>query len=151
MRYQLGTLAIALALVSACDYNKPEDYDGKKDFKKYQAAQVAAKEAAAKSQVKVDPAVAMLKKAEKSYSIYCASCHGADGKADSPTANALNPKPRNFADKAWQKSVDDAHIAKVIKEGGPAVGLSPTMAPWGASLSDADIEGLVKVVRNYGK
>ena len=35
----------------------------------------------------------------------------------------------NRTDPAWQGSVDDARIAKVIAEGGGAVGLSPTMAP----------------------
>ena len=42
----------------------------------------------------------------------------------------MNPKPRAFTDAVRQDLVDDAHIAKVIKEGGAAVGLSVTMAPW---------------------
>lgn len=88
---------------------------------------------------------------DEKYNQFCASCHGADGKADSPAAAALNPKPRNFADKAWQKSVDDARIAKVIKEGGAAVGLAPTMAPWGAMLSADEVKGLVEKIRGFGK
>jgi mono/diheme cytochrome c family protein len=98
----------------------------------------------AATKVAADPA------AEK-YQTFCASCHGADGKADSPAAKALNPKPRNFADKAWQGKVDDARIAKVIKEGGSAVGLSPTMAPWGAMLSDSEVNGMVKMIRDFAK
>ena len=69
----------------------------------------------------------------KKYQTFCASCHGANGAADGVVAAAMNPKPRAFTDAAWQDSVDDAHIAKVIKEGGAAVGLSVTMAPWGSS------------------
>lgn len=93
-------------------------------------------------------AVAMAPGQEK-FEQYCAACHGADGKADGPGAAALNPKPRNFTDAAWQGKVDDAHIHKVIKEGGASVGLSPTMAPWGGALSDAEIDDVVKYVRHF--
>jgi len=81
----------------------------------------------------------------------CSSCHGADGKADGAAAAAMNPKPRNFHDKAWQAKVDDNHIAKVIKEGGAANGLSGTMPPWGAVLSEDEVKGLVQMIRDWGK
>src|SRR3989442_1592969 len=48
----------------------------------------------------------------------CSTCHGAGGKGDGIAGAALNPKPRNFTDAAWQKSVSDTHLAKVIVEGG---------------------------------
>lgn len=82
---------------------------------------------------------------------YCSPCHGQNGASDGPAAQAMNPKPRDFTDKGWQGSVDDARIAKVIKEGGASVGLSPTMAPWGSVLSDADITEMVAKVRSFGK
>lgn len=85
------------------------------------------------------------------FNTFCASCHGIDGTASGPAAASLNPKPRNFTDMAWQNKVDDAHIAKVIKEGGASVGLSPLMAPWGAALSDAEIAEVVKHVRSFKK
>lgn len=87
----------------------------------------------------------------KKYQQFCAPCHGADGAANSATAAAMNPKPRAFTDASWQGSVDDAKIAKVIKEGGAAVGLSPTMAPWGAMVSDAEIDDMVKLIRSFKK
>ncbi|RZA18987.1 MAG: cytochrome c [Proteobacteria bacterium] len=80
---------------------------------------------------------------------FCAACHGIDGKADGPGATVLNPKPRNFHDVAWQDKVDDAHIHKVIKEGGASVGLSATMAPWGGALTDAEIDDVIKYVRHF--
>lgn len=82
------------------------------------------------------------------YTTFCASCHGAKGHGDGPAGAALNPKPRNFADAAWQGSVDDAHIAKVIKDGGTSVGLSPLMAPWGSVLSDDEIKAMVAKIRS---
>lgn len=85
------------------------------------------------------------------YQQFCTACHGADGAAAGAAAAAMNPRPRNFTDKAWQDSVDDAHIAKVIKEGGSAVGLSPTMAPWGAMVSDDEIKQMVAHIRGFKK
>ena len=64
---------------------------------------------------------------------------------------ALTPKPRNLADKAWQASVDDARISIVIKNGGPAIGLSPMMAPWGSVLSDAELTLMVGKVRSFNQ
>ena len=81
----------------------------------------------------------------------CSACHGATGAGDGAGAGAMNPKPRNFHDKTWQAKVDDAHIAKVIKEGGVSVGLSGTMPPWGAAVSDEDVKGLIAKIRAWGK
>jgi cytochrome c553 len=85
------------------------------------------------------------------FSALCSSCHGVDGQANGAAAAAMNPRPRNFHDKAWQAKVDDAHIAKAIKEGGVSVGLSGTMPPWGAVLSDDEVKGLVAMIRAWGK
>lgn len=85
------------------------------------------------------------------YATFCVTCHGPNGDAKVAGAAALNPKPRDFTDAKWQASVDDARIAKVIKEGGAAVGLSPTMAPWGAVLSEDDVTALVAKVRSFKK
>lgn len=89
--------------------------------------------------------------ADQKYNTICATCHGPNGDANSPAAASMNPKPRNFTDAKWQASVDDARIAKVIKEGGASVGLSATMAPWGSMLSDEEIKGLVTKIRAFKK
>ena len=39
------------------------------------------------------------------------------------------PKPRNFSNADWQKSVTDGHIEKIILGGGPSVGKSVLMPP----------------------
>jgi mono/diheme cytochrome c family protein len=82
----------------------------------------------------------------------CAVCHGTVGKGDGPGGAVLNPKPRAFGDGTWQKSVDDAHIAKTIVEGGLAVKLSSGMAP-NPDLSDKPevVAELVKIVRKFGQ
>ncbi len=80
----------------------------------------------------------------------CVVCHGSIGQGDGPGGAVLNPKPRAFADVKWQKSVDDAHIAKTIVEGGLAVGLSAGMAP-NPDLKDKPevVTELIKIVRNF--
>lgn len=85
------------------------------------------------------------------YQQFCASCHGAEGGGDGPAGAALNPVARNFKDKQWQSSVDDARILLVIKSGGVAAGLSPMMAPWGGVLSEAEVNDMVGLVRSFGK
>jgi hypothetical protein len=88
--------------------------------------------------------------AELIFSTRCATCHGPTGKGDGPAAATLNPKPRNYTDPEWQKSVSDEQIKKTIVEGGAAVGKSPLMAP------NPDLKGqevvlaaLVKKIRGF--
>jgi mono/diheme cytochrome c family protein len=82
----------------------------------------------------------------------CSVCHGAFGRGDGAGAAALNPKPQNYADPAWQKTVTDAEIEKAIVYGGASVGKSPLMVP------NPDLEGkpgvvaaLREKVRAFGK
>lgn len=58
----------------------------------------------------------------------CAVCHGPNGDGKGPGAANLNPKPVDFRKRKWQRSVTDEKIAKAIVYGGPAVGLSASMA-----------------------
>lgn len=93
-----------------------------------------------------------MKKATEIYTQRCATCHGATGVGDGPAAAALNPKPRNFKDPAWQKSVTDEHIEKIIAQGGPAVGKSPLMPPNPDLANDkAVLAGLRQYIRDLPK
>jgi cytochrome c551/c552 len=82
----------------------------------------------------------------------CVVCHGDHGAGDGPGAAALNPKPRAFADGAWQASVTDEQIKKTIVEGGAGVGKSVAMAA-NPELRDkpAELSALVKIVRDFKK
>lgn len=82
------------------------------------------------------------------YAANCASCHGPRGDGDGPTAVALVPKPAKHHDGAYMNALTNEHLFKVIKEGGPSVGKSPMMAPWGGMLSDAQIWDVVAFVRS---
>jgi mono/diheme cytochrome c family protein len=82
----------------------------------------------------------------------CAACHGTEGRGDGPGAAALKPRPINFHNANWQKSVSDEQLAKAIVQGGAAVGLSNQMAP-NPDLDDEPevVRALVAHVRELGK
>ena len=89
--------------------------------------------------------------AQETFNTRCGPCHGTSGKGDGPGAAALNPKPRDYTDAAWQKSVTDDQLKKAIIMGGAAVGKSPIM-PASPDLESqpAVVDGLVKIVRGFG-
>jgi mono/diheme cytochrome c family protein len=95
---------------------------------------------------------ATLQTADQVFSTRCATCHGTSGHGNGPAAQALKPKPRDYSDAAWQKSVTDEQIKKTIIEGGAAVGKSSLMAP-NADLADkpAILDALVEIIRGFGK
>ncbi|HPF15750.1 MAG: cytochrome c [Planctomycetes bacterium] len=80
----------------------------------------------------------------------CVLCHGEKGDGDTPTGKALTPPPRNYTDAKWQASVTDDHIKKVVKEGGAANGLSPTMAAY-PDTTDQQLTELVAFIRSVKK
>ena len=90
-------------------------------------------------------------KGKASYDQLCASCHGPSGKGDGAAAAALNPKPKDLADKGYVKGLKDDYIKKLIKEGGPAAGKSPLMPPMGGALKDDDIENVIAYIRSIVK
>jgi len=81
----------------------------------------------------------------------CVVCHGAEGKGNGPASSALNPRPRDYTDRAWQATVTDDHLRKTIQLGGAAVGKSPLM-PASPDLDGKPdvVEGLVMIVRRFG-
>lgn len=81
------------------------------------------------------------------YDLFCVTCHGPAGTGDGPASTALNPKPKNL--QATAKT--DAELKKTIQEGGVAVGLSSLMPPWGASLTEADIDNVIAYIRSLKK
>jgi mono/diheme cytochrome c family protein len=81
----------------------------------------------------------------------CITCHGEGGKGDGSASATLNPKPRNYTDKAWQAKTTDDQIKQIILLGGAGVGKSPMM-PASPQLQNepAVVDELVKIVRSFG-
>jgi mono/diheme cytochrome c family protein len=87
--------------------------------------------------------------AKSLYDKNCTACHGPAGKGDGPAGKMLKPPPEDFGTALKGKS--DADTAKVIKEGGKAVGKSATMPPYGSKMSDDQIKGVVDYIKGLGK
>lgn len=81
------------------------------------------------------------------YQQRCAPCHGPDGKANTPTAQALNPKPRDHTDGVYMNTLSSEQLSKVIKQGGTAIGKSPIMPPQ-ADLNEQQIRDIIAFVRS---
>lgn len=80
----------------------------------------------------------------------CVPCHGAAGHGDGVASKGLTPPPRNFGDPAWQSSVTDEHIEKIIRYGGAAVGKSPAMPPNPDVTDPAVLAALRAHIRSLG-
>jgi hypothetical protein len=90
--------------------------------------------------------------AESIFSDRCAVCHGDNGEGNGPGADNLNPRPVNFHNQKWQRSISDERIAKAIVYGGQAVGLSASMAPNpDLESKPRTVAALVERIRTLGK
>ena len=78
---------------------------------------------------------------------YCVLCHGATGKGDGRAAKMYTPRPANLTVSPFP----DAYTEMIIRGGGPAVGRSPYMPPWGDELTDEQIHDLVAFLREVRK
>jgi mono/diheme cytochrome c family protein len=106
--------------------------------------------ACGKSTVSGTPLATANPEAKAVFESLCFTCHGSTGHGDGPGAAALQPKPRSFADVAWQDSVTDAHIKKVVVYGGAPAGKSPIMPAHPQLKGKNDVlDGLVEIVRGF--
>ena len=159
--------AVALLAISACSKSAEEQPNPKPPAAGQQqqpAAQAPAapaptaqqpageQPAAQPAAAAAEPSPEAMAEAKKTFDSVCVTCHGASGHGDGPASAGFPVKPRSFADAEWQKSVTDEHIAKVIVQGGPAVGKSPLM-PGNPQLADKpeQVNALVKMIRDFGK
>ena len=91
-------------------------------------------------------------KGEGTFKMYCVACHGETGKGDGMAASALNPKPKNLADAEAMAKISDHEIFVVIRDGGPAAGLSPMMSGWKMILGDdQNVHDVAAYVRTLAK
>jgi len=82
---------------------------------------------------------------EKSAATYkqkCATCHGPDGKGETPAGKAM--KVRSFADPEVAK-MSDQELSDVIANG------KGKMPKYGASMKADEIKGMVAYLRTLGK
>ncbi len=86
------------------------------------------------------PAVAEEPDGAALYQAECASCHGADGRGETPTGKVLGVK--SLLDPRWASEDAVDAIAQAIREG------VPKMPAKGEKLSQPEIEAVARVVRD---
>ena len=99
-----------------------------------------------------------LAKGKETFKMICATCHGETGVGDGPGAQGLQPSPRDFTKAQFKfdankngKTGEDADLKGVISKGAAEFGGSPLMTPWAGTLSDADIDNVIAVIRSLKK
>ncbi len=81
---------------------------------------------------------------KKTYSIYCAACHGNGGKGDGAAAASLNPKPSDHTSSLVQSETDGSLFWKMTEGRG-------TMASFKQILTDDQRWQLVCYIRTLAK
>ena len=90
--------------------------------------------------------------AKQVFDFYCAQCHGVNGDGKGVNVGKdFATDPRNFTIAADMEKRSDEDIRGVIKDGGPSISKSPLMPPWGATLSAAEVDGLLAHIRQLCK
>jgi mono/diheme cytochrome c family protein len=77
------------------------------------------------------------------YNTKCASCHGPDGRGDTPVGKAL--KIGSLLEPRWAADDAPAAIAKAVREGVPG------MPALGSKLTAAEIEAVAKATHDLAK
>jgi len=90
----------------------------------------------------------------KVYRAYCEACHGTTGRGDGAAAEALKPRPADFAIGAFKYDVngngatgDIDDIKAIVHDGAAKHGGSPLMAPW-PTLSPDQLQSIAEYVKS---
>jgi len=82
--------------------------------------------------------------AKDNYQTYCVQCHGLEGNGKGINVADMSTQPRDHTDAKEMSARTDQELFKVIKEGGQSINKSVLMPPWSSTLSDEEIEDLVR-------
>ena len=85
------------------------------------------------------------------YDRQCASCHGPGGKGDGPSAGGLATRPADLSDGRLMNPLPDEWLVSIIRGGGPAEGLAPTMPPFEKFLNPDQTRHVVAYVRTLAQ
>ncbi len=79
---------------------------------------------------------------------YCSRCHDSESTAERVSNHDnLSVPPHSFSNGATLNLMSHANLIEIISHGGPGLGKSAEMPPYGATLSASDIEALAAYVR----
>ena len=75
---------------------------------------------------------------------YCVTCHGMNADGTGRAARLYNPRPANLR----TSDKNEAYILMMIRLGGQAMGRSEFMPPWGAELTEEQMNDLTAYLRS---
>jgi mono/diheme cytochrome c family protein len=79
---------------------------------------------------------------------YCVRCHDPESTPERVSnLDNLSPAPHQFTDGATLNRMSDADLTNVIAHGGPALGKSPQMPAYTATLKPAEIKAVLAYIR----
>ena len=79
---------------------------------------------------------------------YCIRCHDQESTTERVSNfDNLSPQPHAFSDGAFLNQFSDSDLARIIAEGGPALGKSPATPAFGSTLSPAQIKAVIAYIR----
>jgi mono/diheme cytochrome c family protein len=79
---------------------------------------------------------------------YCSRCHNSESTPERVSNyDNLETKPHPFTEGETFNKLSDADLTAVISHGGPALGKSALMPPYGYTLSKSDIGALISYIR----
>ncbi|PYO75373.1 MAG: hypothetical protein DMD64_00750 [Gemmatimonadetes bacterium] len=81
------------------------------------------------------------------YLTFCAGCHGTTGRGDGPNAKFLPIRPAVHTDATTMSQRSDDMLFDAVAAGGYVLGRSNRMPGFGATLTSAEIRGLVRYIR----
>jgi mono/diheme cytochrome c family protein len=86
---------------------------------------------------------------KKTFQYYCGPCHGenANGKGIFFTID-LKPKPRDLTDVEYMAKLTDDYLQNFITKGSAAMEKSDLCPPWGNTLEENRIKGIIAYLRS---
>jgi mono/diheme cytochrome c family protein len=85
------------------------------------------------------------------YARSCAPCHGDTAKGDGASAAAFATKPADLTDGRLLNRLPDEFLVRIIMDGGPAMGLAPTMPPFRGNLNEGQARQIVAFLRTLAQ
>jgi hypothetical protein len=82
---------------------------------------------------------------------YCSVCHGVGGAGDGFNSYNLNPKPNSFRDSVYMSNLSDPNLQQIITLGGQSMNKSTFMPAYSHTLTEIQIERLIKFIRTFVK
>ncbi|MGH7300816.1 MAG: cytochrome c3 family protein [Candidatus Rokuibacteriota bacterium] len=97
----------------------------------------------------IDPRI--LGRGKQTFGVYCANCHGPEGKGDGIAGQNLPIVPQDLTEGRILNALPDHFLFSIIAHGGQEVGLSPLMPSFKPFLSDIQINEVIAYVRTLAE